>query len=71
MTENQTYKVGGMTCGGCVRSVERALQTALPGVAVQVVLEPGAVTVSGEHEAAAVEKAIEDAGFDFLGTAGP
>ena len=40
--ENVTLKVDGMTCGGCVASVERVLK-AVPGVvAVKVQLSPGA-----------------------------
>ncbi|MCB9760085.1 MAG: heavy-metal-associated domain-containing protein [Alphaproteobacteria bacterium] len=56
-----------MTCGGCVRSVTRALQ-ALPGVSeVQVSLEDKAATVTLDPAVATRAQlvgAIEDAGFD-------
>ena len=67
----KTYKVDGMTCGGCVRSVERALSAALPTTRIAVSLENNEVRIAGEHEASAVEKAIEGAGFDFGGAAAP
>jgi len=62
-----TIAVTGMTCGGCVASVTRALK-AVPGVQdVQVTLTPGAATVSfdeGKANEAGIKTAIEDAGFD-------
>ena len=60
-----TYKVDGMTCGGCTGSVQRAVSAALPGVQVEVSLERGEVHIAGAHEAAAVKAAVEEAGFDF------
>ena len=67
MTEQAEYKVDGMTCGGCVASVTRALEKALPSVKIEVELEPGTARIEGSHEASAVERAIEDAGFEFGG----
>lgn len=56
-------EISGMTCGGCARSVTRAVQ-AVPGVAKAVVdLEGGAVTVDGTVAVDAVARAIERAGF--------
>ena len=60
-------KVKGMTCGGCVASVERVLK-ALDGVgAVDVSLERGEAAV--EFDGTRLSKddltgAIEDAGYD-------
>ena len=46
MMETVTLKVDGMTCGGCVASVERVLK-AVPGVvAVKVQLSPGLAEVN-------------------------
>ncbi len=64
----KTYKVAGMTCGGCVRSVEQAIKAAAPGASVSVDLASGKVTVDGVEEAA-VAKAVDDAGFEFRGAA--
>lgn len=56
-------KVTGMTCGGCVSSVERVVKK-VPGVSgVQVTLEGGRLVVEGTPEREAVVKAVEKAGF--------
>jgi copper chaperone len=65
--ETAIIKVGGMSCGGCVKSVTGVL-AALEGVAkAEVSLEKGEAAV--EFDAAKVNRAqlaqvIEDAGFD-------
>ncbi len=62
------YRIGGMMCAGCVAGVERALK-ALPGVeSVKVDLATGVATVTGDVTADAVVGAIENTGFDYLGT---
>ena len=66
----ETYKVGGMTCAGCVRSVTNALERLSGDLDVEVSLEAGTVRVRGEHTEAEIEKAVEDAGFDFGGRTG-
>jgi copper chaperone len=64
-----TYKVSGMTCGGCVSSVTKALQLALPDATVEVNLASATAKVVGDHDEATVRKAVEDAGFDYSGRA--
>ena len=72
--ETLTIPVNGMTCGGCVSSVQRALGK-LDGVADAVArLEPGEVAV--RFDPARVEppelvSAIEAAGFDVPGSWSP
>ena len=65
--ETVTLNVGGMTCGGCVASVTRALKAA-PGVSDAVVkldtksamvtFDPARTTVP------ALKSAVEAAGYD-------
>jgi len=62
-----TYRIHGMTCDGCVRSLTKALETALPGRGVEVRLKEGLARIEGAPDDAAVEDAIEDAGFDYAG----
>lgn len=61
-----TLTVTGMTCGGCVASVQRVL-AAVPGVQnVVVTLEPGQARVvfdPARTDRAALEKAVVAAGF--------
>lgn len=58
-------EIGGMTCGGCVRSVTRVLE-AVPGVkTANVELEKARARIEGEAlDPATLIAAIEDAGFD-------
>jgi copper chaperone len=63
----KTFKVSGMTCGGCVRSVEQAIKSAAPSASVSIDLPSGKVTVDGADEHV-VAKAVDDAGFGFEGT---
>ncbi len=62
--------VTGMTCGGCVNSVQKVL-TALPGVqSVEVTLSPGQARVvvdAARIDRAALVQAIADAGFGVAG----
>jgi copper chaperone len=59
-------QVQGMSCGGCVASVERALKTLSQVKHVEVDLESGRVTVSGDAELALSDlaQAVRTAGFE-------
>jgi len=61
--------VTGMTCGGCVNSVQKVL-TALPGVqSVEVTLTPGQARVvvdPARVDRAALVQAVVDAGFGII-----
>jgi copper chaperone len=65
------FQVAGMTCGHCVASVTEEL-SALAGVsAVDVDLVPGgssavSVTSAAELDGAAVEAAVEEAGYTLV-----
>jgi copper chaperone len=60
------YKVEGMTCDGCVRSLTRAIQAVKSDAEVAIDLEAGTLSVAGLDEAS-ISQAVEDAGFDFAG----
>ncbi len=60
-----TYTVTGMTCGHCVASVTEEVSE-LPGVTdVQVELETGRLTVTGDATADAVRTAVSEAGYQL------
>lgn len=66
------YVVKGMTCGHCAGSVTQEL-SALPGVEkVDVALDTGRVTVKSAEALAeeAVREAVDEAGYELVGTAG-
>ncbi len=56
-----------MICQGCVRSVTKAITAQLPNVQVEASVEKASVTVRGDHDAALVAQAVEEAGFTFGG----
>ncbi|HET6620370.1 MAG TPA: heavy-metal-associated domain-containing protein [Dongiaceae bacterium] len=60
-------KVAGMTCGGCVSSVTRAVTAAAPGAKVSVDLKSGEVAIDGAAPRQAIVTAIEDAGYEVVG----
>ncbi|MBN1607907.1 MAG: heavy-metal-associated domain-containing protein [Polyangiaceae bacterium] len=55
--------VKGMSCGGCVRSVTRAVQRLDPTSQVDVELETGRVHIEGGMSPEQVRQAIETAGY--------
>lgn len=60
-----TITVKGMTCGGCVQSVENGLSR-LPGVSeVRVDLASGHVKI--RHESPVIDRAVIAAAVDQLG----
>lgn len=66
-----TYAVTGMTCGHCAAAVTEEV-SALPGVTdVAVDVEQGRVTVTADAPLAeeAVREAVEEAGYELVGTA--
>lgn len=65
MTTTQTWTITGMTCGHCVASVTREMQT-IPGVEdVTVDLPTGTVAVRSAEPISdgAVKTAVEEAGY--------
>lgn len=67
MSKTTTYRVTGMTCGGCSTAMSKALAKAAPGIQAEVSHEADQVVVHGEHDPALVKKASENAGFEFGG----
>ena len=60
-------KIEGMTCGGCVSSVQNALQAVVGVEAISVSLEDGLAVVAYDEsdcDVPAIVEAIEEAGFD-------
>ncbi len=61
----QTYRVTGMTCGGCARHVDKALR-ATPGVTdVTVDLAQGTATVTGTATFEAMAAQVAEAGYQM------
>lgn len=60
-----TLDVEGMTCQGCARSVTAAVNRVDPAAKVAVDLAAGRVAIDTEAPPAALERAIEAAGYDI------
>jgi Cu+-exporting ATPase len=73
VNQDVTIKVGGMVCASCVETIEAALR-ALPGVVAAVVnlgTEKAYVTYNPSVSGIAdMKKAIEEAGYQYLGLSG-
>ena len=63
--ETRIILVDGMTCGGCVNGVERALER-VPGVVkARALLERREAVVEGERlDVDVLSRALEDAGYE-------
>ena len=48
----KVYKVSGMHCAGCARSVENAIKEAAPGASVSIDVDAGRVSVEGASDEA-------------------
>ncbi|MDR3374345.1 MAG: cation transporter [Ancalomicrobiaceae bacterium] len=63
----QTLHVEGMSCSGCVRSVESALLKADPSAKVSIDLAAGRVEIDSALPTETLAAAIEAAGYDVKG----
>lgn len=60
----QQFKVSGMSCGHCVRAVTQAIQSLDQAASVEVDLAAGLVRVQGNLDAAQIQAAIREEGYD-------
>ncbi len=61
----ETYKIQGMTCGGCAKHVEKALRS-VPGVTGVVVdVAQGSAAVDGTASFEAMAASVEAAGYEM------
>jgi copper chaperone CopZ len=64
----KTFEIQGMKCMGCVSAVKKALEGFAGVTAVEVDLEGGQATVSGDFDPAQVAQVITDAGYPAKAT---
>lgn len=67
--QKATFEIAGMSCGHCVKAVDKALQQ-LGGVTVEQVAI-GSATVSYDDQqtdAGRIAQVIDDAGYQVVGT---
>lgn len=61
-------KVSGMTCGGCVNSVTKALKSFDSNALVEVSLENQLIKINSLKPKSEIANVIEEAGFSVLET---
>jgi copper chaperone len=61
-----SLKVSGMTCGGCINAVTRAIQAQDPQAIVNADLSSQTVTLETTLSAAQASELITDAGFPVV-----
>jgi copper chaperone len=61
-----SLKVSGMTCGGCIKAVTKAIQTQDPQAKVQADLVSQMVNLETALSAAQASQIITDAGFPVV-----
>lgn len=62
----QQFKVSRMSCGHCVRAVTRAIQALDQGARVEVDLAAGVVHVDARLDAAQIQAAIREEGYEVV-----
>ncbi len=63
----QVMKVGGMTCGGCAKHLEKALRGVEGVSSVTVDLPQGTASVEGTASLEAMTASVTEAGYQVLG----
>jgi copper chaperone len=61
-----SLKVSGMTCGGCINAVTRAIQSQDPNAQVQADLVTQTITLETTLSQAQASQLITDAGFPVV-----
>ena len=60
----QQFKVSGMSCGHCVRAITQAIQALDQAARVEVDLAAGRVSVESVLDAAQIQAAIREEGYE-------
>lgn len=60
----QRFKVAGMSCGHCVRTITDAVRELDPKAEVQVSLDRHEVAVASDADPARVSEALREAGYE-------
>ena len=63
----ETLHIEGMTCGGCVASVEKALASVSSAIVQTVEIGRAVVDAGPEATRARLVESVEAAGFDVIG----
>lgn len=62
------FKIENMTCGGCAKSVTKAIQSVDPAAKIETDPASRMVKVETSATAAAVQQALQEAGYPAVAT---
>ena len=62
----QRYKIEDMTCGGCARTVEKAIRGVDPTAGIEVDLGAREVSIETAADRAVIARALNAAGYESL-----
>jgi copper chaperone len=62
------FTVSGMTCGGCIKAVTKAIQSADPLAQVKVDLASQTIELETQLNSNEAQQLISDAGFPIVST---
>lgn len=65
--ETKTYRVNGMTCGGCAKHVEKALRAVAGVTGASVDVAKATATVEGTAPFEAMAASVSAAGYELVG----
>lgn len=65
--ETRTYRVNGMTCGGCAKHVEKALRKVAGVQAASVDVAKGVAIVEGSATVEDMASSVAEAGYELVG----
>jgi copper chaperone CopZ len=61
-----TYRVNGMTCGGCAKHVEKALRKVDGVIVASVDVAKGTASVEGAAAYEALSASVAEAGYELV-----
>ena len=65
-TQNLSFSVQGMTCGGCAKAVTKVIQKSDPEARVTVDLDEGRVDVQTIADSRVLAESITQAGYEAV-----
>lgn len=66
MSEQHYFRINGMSCRGCVDTVEAAIRSIKGVESVEVDLETGMAIITGDVSSDVVMAAIDSAGYNAI-----
>ena len=66
MSTTINLKITGMTCNHCVMNASKSLEAVAGVESVEVKLEPGSATITGDADSEQLIAAVKEAGYEAV-----